>query len=213
MKQQSIVIIANGAACSSELMARYMSEKPIVIVLDGAMHRFKELGFRADYLIGDFDRDSHAFEELNKQFPGIEIKAMPDQNATDFEKGIHFACSLNPSEITVLWATGKRSDHFFMNCANLISFPLDRAIQLVDDHSVIYRIPTYFEKEFTATQVLSLIPIGTVTGITTSNLRYPLNNDSLILGQKNGNSNEVLTTGKVIIQHETGALLLMECKD
>jgi thiamine pyrophosphokinase len=100
-----------------------------------------------------------------------------------------------------------------MNCANLISFPLDRAIQLVDDHSVIYRIPTYFEKEFTATQVLSLIPIGTVTGITTSNLRYPLINDSLILGQKNGNSNEVLTTGKVIIQHKTGALLLMECKD
>jgi thiamine pyrophosphokinase len=213
MKQQSIVIIANGATCSSELMARYMAEKPIVIVLDGAMHRFKELGFRVDYLIGDFDRDSHAFEELNKQFPGIAIKAMPDQNATDFEKGIHFACSLNPSEITVLWATGKRSDHFFMNCANLIAFPQEVIIQLVDDHSVVYRLPKYFEKDFQAGQQLSLIPIGTVTGITTSNLRYPLNNESLILGQKNGNSNEVLTNGKVIIQYESGALLVMECKD
>jgi len=213
MKQQSIVIIANGATCSSELMAHYMAEKPIVIVLDGAMHRYKELGYPADYLIGDFDRNTHSFDEISKQFPCIVIKPMPDQNATDFEKGVQFACSLNPSEITILWGTGKRSDHFFMNCANLISFPLERAIQLVDDHSVIYRIPTYFEKEFTAHQVLSLIPIGTVTGITTCNLRYPLNNDSLILGQKNGNSNEVLTTGKVIIQHKTGALLLMECKD
>jgi thiamine pyrophosphokinase len=194
-------------------MDRFMTEKPIVIVLDGAMHRFRELGFHTDYLIGDFDRDTHAFDELTTQFPGIVIKAMPDQNATDFEKGINFACTLNPSEITVLWGTGKRSDHFFMNCANLISFPHEVAIQLVDDHSVIYRIPTYFEKEFTALQQLSLIPIGTVSGITTSNLRYPLNNDSLILGEKNGNSNEVLTNGKVIIRHETGALLLMECND
>lgn len=213
MKQQSIVIIANGAACSSELMARYMAQKPIVIVLDGAMHRFKELGCRADYLIGDFDRDSHSFEELNKQFPGIVIKAMPDQNATDFEKGIHFACSLNPAEITVLWATGKRSDHFLMNCANLIAFPQEITIKLVDDHSVVYQLPKHFEKDFQAGQQLSLIPIGTVTGITTYNLRYPLNNESLILGQKNGNSNEVLTNGKVIIQHESGALLVMECKD
>lgn len=213
MKKQSIVIIANGAACSSELMAHYMEKKPIVIVLDGAMHRYKDLGYSADYLIGDFDHNAHSFEEISNLFPGIEIKVMPDQNATDFEKGIHFACSLNPSEITVLWGTGKRSDHFFMNCANLISFPHDVSIQLVDDYSVIYRIPTYFEKEFTAHQVLSLIPVGTVTGITTSNLLYPLNNDQLILGQKNGNSNEVVTSGKVIIQYETGALLLMECAD
>lgn len=213
MKQQSIVIIANGASCSSELMAHYMAEEPIVIVLDGAMHRFKEFCFRADFLIGDFDSDSHAFEELNKQFPGIEIKAMPDQNATDFEKGIHFACSLNPSEITVLWGTGKRSDHFFMNCANLIAFPQEVTIQLVDDHSVVYQLPKHFEKDFQAGQQLSLIPIGTVTGITTSNLRYPLNNESLILGQKNGNSNEVIETGKVTISFNTGALLLMECWD
>jgi thiamine pyrophosphokinase len=213
MKQQSIVIIANGATCSSELMARYMAEKPIVIVLDGAMHRFKELGFRADYLIGDFDRDTHSFEELNKQFPGIAIKAMPDQNATDFEKGIHFACSLNPSEITVLWATGKRSDHFFMNCANLISFPQEVNKHIVDDHSVVYQLPKLFEKYFQAGQQLSLIPIGTVTGITTSNLRYPLKKESLILGQKNGNSNEVVAAGNVEISYESGSLLLMECWD
>lgn len=213
MRQNSVVVIANGAACSEKLLAHYLSKNPTVIILDGAMDRFKTLGYQADYLVGDFDSYAPDFIALKTQFFGLEIIAMPDQNATDFEKGINFACTLNPAEIVVLWATGRRADHFFMNCTNLVTFPENISIQLVDDHAIVYHLPKKFEKKFQAKQQLSMIPIGTVTGISTNNLRYPLKDDTLILGQKNGNSNEVVATGKVIITHETGSLLLMECWD
>ena len=47
----------------------------------------------------------------------------------------------------------------------------------------------------------------------TKNLKYPLHNESLIIGYRTGSSNEVLTDGIVIIEHQEGDLLIMECWD
>jgi len=57
------------------------------------------------------------------------------------------------------------------------------------------------------------MPLGAVTGITTSNLEYPLENGALTLGYRTGSSNRVLEDGIVKITHEEGDLLLMECQD
>jgi thiamine pyrophosphokinase len=77
----------------------------------------------------------------------------------------------------------------------------------------VYCLPQKFEKWFTKGSILSLMPVGTVEGISTQNLKYPLQNESLILGYRNGNSNEVLADGLVCISHAQGDLLLMECHD
>jgi thiamine pyrophosphokinase len=58
-----------------------------------------------------------------------------------------------------------------------------------------------------------LIPIGNVVGIHSENLYYPLNNDTLTIGYKTGSSNHVAKDGIVIIEHDKGDLLLMECID
>jgi thiamine pyrophosphokinase len=52
-----------------------------------------------------------------------------------------------------------------------------------------------------------------VTGIRSSNLFYPLQNDTLTLGYRTGSSNHVTQDGIVTIEHEDGDLLLMECVD
>ena len=49
--------------------------------------------------------------------------------------------------------------------------------------------------------------------IITKNLKYPLQNESLNLGYRSGNSNEVIEDGIVIIEHNSGDLILMECFD
>lgn len=207
------VIVANGEACSLQLTTKVLSEAAFVIVLDGAMHRFLELNVHANVLLGDFDRNDHAFEELKERFPALEIIHTPDQEATDFEKGIHYAEQLGYEAIIVLWATGKRADHSFTNMANLIRFIPSLSIQLVDDYSVIYRIPKVFEKHFEKGSIVSLVPIGKVEGITTENLKYPLTNETLELGIRNGNSNEAAASGLVKISYQTGEMLLMECHD
>lgn len=207
------VIVANGEACSLQLTTQVLSKAACVIVLDGAMHRFLELNVEANVLLGDFDRNDHAFEDLKKRFPSLEIIHTPDQEATDFEKGIHYAEQIGFSSIMVLWATGKRADHSFTNMANLIRFNPKLFIQLVDDYSVIYRIPKSFEKHFEKGSIVSLIPIGKVEGISTENLKYALTNETLELGIRNGNSNEAVETGMVRISYQTGELVMMECHD
>ena len=55
-----------------------------------------------------------------------------------------------------------------------------------------------------------MIPLGKVDGITTENLFYPLQNESLELGYRTGSSNHVKEDGIVTITHEKGNLLLIE---
>jgi thiamine pyrophosphokinase len=70
-----------------------------------------------------------------------------------------------------------------------------------------------FKKWYEKETIISLIPVGQVNGITTDNLVYPLNEESLILGQRTGSSNSVLNDGIVTISYKEGDLLMMECHD
>jgi thiamine pyrophosphokinase len=50
-------------------------------------------------------------------------------------------------------------------------------------------------------------------GIATEGLKYNLENESLVLGYRNGNSNESAADGFVKISAQLGDLLIMECWD
>jgi thiamine pyrophosphokinase len=86
-------------------------------------------------------------------------------------------------------------------------------IVIHDDHSKIFLLPQKFQKWYPKKTNISLIPIGIVTGITTTNLLYPLEKESLTMGYRTGSSNTVVEDGLVTILHDDGDLLLMECVD
>ncbi|MBX9808450.1 MAG: thiamine diphosphokinase, partial [Flavobacteriaceae bacterium] len=79
--------------------------------------------------------------------------------------------------------------------------------------SKIFLLPKKYKKWYPANTTISLIPIGHVTGIHSVNLFYPLENDTLTIGYRTGSSNHVKADGIVIIEHNQGDLLLMECWD
>ena len=210
--QEPALIIANGQACSAELLGQLLEWSPIVVVLDSAIERVLQLDIKVDVLLGDFDRNFDAESYKNKQFP-IEIVHTPDQNKTDLEKAFDYLIEKKHQAVNVVWATGKRADHTISNITNLVRYRNKLKIVLLDDHSKIHLLPQKFEKWYTKATPISLIPIGEVFGITTFNLKYPLLNESLLLGYRSGNSNEVLNDGLVTIEHSSGDLLLMECVD
>ena len=210
--QEPALIIANGQSCSAELLGQLLEWSPIVVVLDSAIDRVLQLDIKVDVLLGDFDRNFDAESYKNKQFP-IEIIHTPDQNKTDLEKAFDYLIEKKHQAVNVVWATGKRADHTISNITNLVRYRNKLKIVLLDDHSKIYLLPQKFEKWYTKATPISLIPIGEVFGITTTNLKYPLQNQSLLLGYRSGNSNEVLNDGLVTIEHTSGDLLLMECID
>ncbi|MES2518144.1 MAG: thiamine diphosphokinase [Bacteroidota bacterium] len=210
--QEPALIIANGEACSFELMGELLEWSPLVIVLDSAITRVLELGIKVDVLLGDFDRNFDAEKIREEQYP-IEIVHTPDQNKTDLEKAFEYLIGRGFPAVNVIWATGRRADHTITNITNIVRFREQLKIVIIDDYSKIFLLPRIYEKWHTSGTPISLIPIGTVSGITTNNLKYPLENESLTIGVRTGSSNEVQEDGVIKITYETGDLLMMECID
>ena len=210
--QEPALIIANGASCSEELMGQLLEWSPLVIVLDSAIERVLELGIKVDVLLGDFDRGFNPEYYLEKQYP-LEIVHTPNQEKTDLEKAFDYLIDKGHKAVNVIWATGKRADHTITNITNIIAYRNQLKIVIIDDHSKVFLLPNKYDKWYIANTTLSLIPIGKVSGITTKNLFYPLNNEELTIGYRTGSSNHVTEDGIVSIVHEKGDLLLMECWD
>jgi thiamine pyrophosphokinase len=210
--QEPALIIANGAACSDELLGQLLEWSPLVVVLDSAMERVVELGIKVDVLLGDFDRGFDANYYRESHYP-IEIIHTPDQDKTDLEKAFDYLYARNIPAVNVVWATGKRADHTITNLTNIVNYREKLKIVIIDDHSKVFLLPRKFEKWYTEKTPISLIPVGKVTGIHSINLHYPLKEDTLTMGYRTGSSNFVTKDGIVVIEHETGDLLLMECFD
>ena len=210
--QEPALIIANGESCSSELLGQLLEWSPIVIVLDSAITRVLELGIKVDVLLGDFDRNFNAEKYKDSQYP-IEIVYTPNQNKTDLEKAFDYLIERKIPAVNVVWATGRRADHTITNVTNIVRYQNDLKIVILDDYSKIFQLPKKFQKWYPAKTILSLIPIGSVDGISSENLEYPLENDTLTIGYRTGSSNSVLKDGIVTITHSDGDLLLMECHD
>lgn len=210
--QEPALIIANGAACSEELLGQLLEWSPLVIVLDSAIERVLELGIKIDVLLGDFDSGFDANFYKDSQYP-IEIIHTPNQDKTDLEKAFDYLILRGIPAVNVVWATGKRADHTITNITNIVRFRNQLKIVILDDHSKVFLLPKKFEKWYPKDSIISLIPIGEVANIHSKNLFYPLENDSLTIGYRTGSSNHAAKDGIVSITHESGDLLLMECWD
>ena len=210
--QEPALIIANGESCSSELLGQLLEWSPIVVVLDSAITRVLELGIKVDVLLGDFDRNFSAEKYKDSQYP-IEIVYTPNQNKTDLEKAFDYLIERKIPAVNVVWATGRRADHTITNVTNIVRYQNELKIVILDDYSKIFQLPQKFQKWYPKKTILSLIPIGSVDGISSENLEYPLQNDTLTIGYRTGSSNSVLNDGIVTITHNSGDLLLMECHD
>ena len=211
-EQEPALIIANGQNCSFELMGQLLEWSPVVMVLDGAIHRVLELGIKLDIVLGDFDQTENWEELLANQQP-VEVVHTPDQNKTDLEKGLDFLIAKGHKAVNILWATGKRADHHINNLSTLAKYKDQITIVMLDDHSRIFNLPNQFTKWYPANQNISLIPLGSVFGLSTKGLVYNLQNEDLHLGQRTSSSNKTEADGLIEIKFDSGNLLLMECND
>jgi thiamine pyrophosphokinase len=211
-EQEPALIIANGQSCSFELMGQLLEWSPVVMVLDGAIHRVLELGIKVDIVLGDFDRNENLDELLANQQP-IEVVYTPDQNKTDLEKGLDYLIAKGHKAVNIIWATGKRADHHINNLSTLAKYKDQITMVMLDDYSRIFNLPRQFTKWYPAHQNISLIPLGSVFGLHTKGLAYNLNNEDLHIGIRTSSSNKTVADGLIEIKFDSGNLLLMECND
>lgn len=211
-KQEPALLIANGEACQPELLGQLLEWSPTVVVLDSAIWRVLDLGIKVDVLLGDFDRNLDLDTIRAQQYP-LEIVHTPDQEKTDLDKGIEFLIQRGFPAVNIVWATGRRADHTLVNLTSIVQYKDLIRITMLDDYSRIFPLVGRFEKWYEAGTLISLIPVGTVTGFTSEGLKYNLRDATLKLGYSTSANNEAAQDGFVRIEAQTGDLLIMECWD
>ena len=205
--QEPALIIANGEQCSMKLLKNLMEWCPFVVALDGAYERLIDLQIKMDLVIGDFDSI-----KTTERRPDVQYIKIEEQETTDLEKAIDWLEHEGYTDINIVWGTGRRLDHT-MNNLSLLGKYTHLHLVFYDDHSKAHLLPDSFTKHYDKNSILSLLPLGKVEGISTNNLRYPLNNETLELSKRSGSSNQVEQSGLVSISHSNGKLVLIESRD
>ncbi|MCC6817707.1 MAG: thiamine diphosphokinase [Bacteroidia bacterium] len=210
--QEPALIIANGQSCGNELIGQLLEWSPFIIVLDGALERVLELGLKFDVVLGDFDHQS--LDSIRMKIPpDTKIEYVPDQEKTDLEKGLEYLIERKFTAVNIIWATGKRSDHYINNIAILARYQDKISQVMIDDHSRIYPIKTGFKKFFKKGENISLIPLNKVENIHATNLEWTLTNHTLEYPFNTSSSNKIRESGIMEVTFDSGILLVMECLD
>ncbi|MEL7643636.1 MAG: thiamine diphosphokinase [bacterium] len=213
MQPERVVIFVNGEIPDLQRARGMLLPGDFIIAADGGSRHLHAMGILPHLLVGDLDSIPASY--LNEyRLLGIDIKQYPSaKDATDLELAFQHAASLQPASIVIAGATGARFDHTLAN-ALLVSQPgyRDLEICLDDGTTKITLIRQSLQITGSAGDIVSLIPLsGAVSGITTTGLEYPLENEDLALGETRGVSN-VMTgpDARVIIQ--AGMLLCIHTR-
>lgn len=202
------LVICNGSMLPKKEIVPMLRPRPFIVCADGGANKARKLGIRPDVIIGDMDSITLGTE---RYFSDVEKIHLGDQYSTDLEKALELLIKRGIGRAIVLGATGGRPDHSFANLSILKKYRKKIRLLFSDpagDIRIIERQCVFVAKAGT---VVSLMPLGRCEGIWTTGLRYPLRNESLELGVREGASNEVISS-PVRIAVKRGCLLLFVTK-
>lgn len=209
-----IILFLDGEEPNAALVRRHLyGESPaFVIATDGAARYTMQHAIKLDAIVGDMDsltQDAADFYSAQ----GTQIIVMPEQNSNDFEKALRFiAIAGNDARITVFGIHGRRTDHVLTNLSVMQRFTNDFTDLAAYDETLIHRFLTTQKNaaKIAAPRgtIVSLTPMPRAEGVTTQGLLYPLDNATMIFGEREGLSNRVDSDSGAAIAIMSGALLV-----
>lgn len=207
------LIFANGAIEDGEMVQRALADArdALVVAADGGARVAAHYHLRVDTVIGDMD--SLAPDELaSLQAQNAAILRYPaEKDETDLELALMWAVEQGADWLRVIGATGGRLDQALSNIY-LLALPIleGRDVKLVAGKQATWLARAgRTEIDGQAGDTISLIPMnGTVRGVTTENLYYPLVDEDLYFGPARGVSN-VMKTERAAVSVRNGVLLVV----
>ena len=198
------VIICNGKVLTRASIAPLLRDKPLIVCADGGANKARRLGITPDIIIGDLDSITSSTKKYFSRVPSIQLGS---QNSTDLEKALDYLLKLGIQHADVLGATGGRPDHMLSNFSILKKYRKRISLRFIDPYGTLQIIEGTSKLDLAIGSLISLIPLGRCDGITTTGLKYPLSNETLELGVREGTSNEVIAP-PVSIKVKKGCLLI-----
>jgi thiamine pyrophosphokinase len=197
------VIFCNGAlSIAPQHLSALIASADLLIAADGGCHHLKSLSISPNIIIGDMDSIDV------KDHPTIEtIRFDSNKNQTDTELAIIEALNRGSKKITLLAATGRRIDHTIGNIELIKKYA--GLVSLIENDRTLVALkgPATLQLNGEVGNIVSLFSAETrCPCITTSGLKYNLNNEKLLF-PTHGVSNEI-EKNPSSISIETGLLLV-----
>jgi thiamine pyrophosphokinase len=206
------VIFANGILAEPGAARSLLKEDDFIVAADGGLHNAQSVGVTPQVLIGDFDSLTPA--ELNYfEQSSVQILRHPsEKDETDLELAISLVLEKHFAEIIVVGALGGRLDQTLGNIALLANVPPGVDIRLADGREEVFLIHNRLLITGNPGDIVSLIPWGdSAKGVTTQNLRYPLNDETLGSNKSRGISN-VMLKDQAAVQLTGGTLIVIHSR-
>ena len=201
-----VLIVANGEWPGSFNLQHERTTYDQLVALDGAANRLLDLNLIPDVIVGDLD--SITTSVLNQcESSGVQIVRIPSQEKSDISKGLQWVQQEQPNaRIDVIGIEIGRYDHHLAAYSAL--FECQSSATLLLNGWTATRVdsnPTTFQVKPDA--IISLIPFGSVQGVTLEGCQYPLQNASLTTGTQ-GVSNKAIES-EIVVSAQSGNLLLL----
>ena len=181
---KSAVLIANGDVSKTNYVKKVIDSNDYFISIDAKSENLKELGVQPNLILGDLDTTT--IDGIDSQ---IEVIELSDENKTDLEKSLDYCIENNIKKVLILGSSGLREDHSMANILIASTYSNILYIELITS---LYRI--IFVRENTKINApnapVSIISLSSDNKISTSGLKYDLNNEKL-KSFSHGISNEV----------------------
>ncbi|MGV8026831.1 MAG: thiamine diphosphokinase [Anaerolineaceae bacterium] len=190
------VIFANGVVRDYSLILPLLQSRDFIMAADGGLKHIHRLKLKPTLVIGDLDSISASDLDI-AEFQQTEIMRFEkDKNETDLELAIRAAMDRGYREILIVAGLGGRLDQTMANLL-LILHPDFQKCSITFDDGVeeVCLVRGMCEIKGNLGDIVSLIPLqGNCEGVQTENLKYPLQNETLIQFKTRGISNVMTAT-------------------
>ena len=217
-----IVIFANGELPDFDAARALLQPGDYLIAADGGVNHLLKMGILPEIVIGDLDSiDDDTLFQLTSAEVNIE-QYSEDKDETDIELALRYAVELQPTSILIVGALGGHLDQTLANLSILTDPLLPKIdIRLDDGAEEVFFCRASADKGGQVASSsqgevrgrsgdnVSLIPWhGSVEGVVTEGLQWPLYGETLYPEKSRGVSN-VMLGESASVKIEKGLLLVV----
>ena len=142
--------------------------------VDGGADKLIEMGYKPDLILGDLDSIGN---KKNKY--SCDIIFLEDQTKNDLEKSIFWCIDQEIKELELFGFSNGRDDHHLANILIMKDFSNRVKIKMYTNNSLLLFINKHSTFSSSPNQKISIFSFNQKTKITTTGLKYSLQNASL----------------------------------
>jgi thiamine pyrophosphokinase len=206
MKHKNCAIFLNGDLPRTRVAQNYIKNDTFILCADGGSNNISKYRITPNVILGDMDSIKPSkLKEFHKK--NVEIIKVEEQETTDFEKCLIYCLKINFNKIFVFGGSSPRADHTLNNYSILKRYYKKINITMIDDIFEISFINHSIKFNYAKGKLVSLLPLPKATNVKTKGLKYPLNDEDLEFGTREGTLNES-TSKSVSVSFDKGSLLI-----